>query len=69
MTNSETSYSYEKSHRQVEQSFRQFFQARGMVTREGQIHLCHTILELLLGRDVTTCNAGVTCAYLVACIL
>ena len=35
MTNPETGY--EKAHRQVEQIFRQFFPARGMVTREGQI--------------------------------
>lgn len=33
MTNPETGY--EKAHRQVEQIFRQFFPARGMVTREG----------------------------------
>lgn len=71
MTNPETGY--EKAHRQVEQIFRQFFPAKGMVTREGQIHLCHTMLDALFGRDVALCDAGVglgkTYAYLVACVL
>lgn len=71
MINSETGY--EKAHRQVEQIFRQFFPARGMVTREGQIHLCHMMLDALFGRDVALCDAGVglgkTYAYLVACVL
>ena len=71
MTNPETGY--EKAHRQVEQIFRQFFPARGMVTREGQIHLCHMMLDALFGRDVALCDAGVglgkTYAYLVACVL
>lgn len=64
---------YEKAHRQVEQIFRRFFPARGMVTREGQIQLCHTMLDALFGRDVALCDAGVglgkTYAYLVACVL
>lgn len=71
MTNPETGY--EKAHRQVEQIFRQFFPARGMVTREGQIQLCHTMLDALFGREVALCDAGVglgkTYAYLVACVL
>lgn len=71
MTNPETGY--EKVHRQVEQIFRQFFPARGMVTREGQIQLCHTMLDALFGLDVALCDAGVglgkTYAYLVACVL
>ena len=71
MINSETGY--EKAHRQAEQIFRQFFPARGMVTREGQIRLCHMMLDALFGRDVALCDAGVglgkTYAYLVACVL
>lgn len=71
MTNPETGY--EKAHRQVEQIFRQFFPAKGMVTREGQIRLCHMMLDALFGRDVALCDAGVglgkTYAYLVACVL
>lgn len=71
MKNPETGY--EKAHRQVEQIFRQFFPARGMVTREGQIRLCHMMLDALFDRDVALCDAGVglgkTYAYLVACVL
>ena len=71
LQNSETGY--EKAHRQVEQIFRKFFPARGMVTREGQIRLCHMMLDALFGRDVALCDAGVglgkTYAYLVACVL
>lgn len=63
----------EKAHRQVEQIFRQIFPARGMVTREGQIRLCHMMLDALFGLDVALCDAGVglgkTYAYLVACVL
>ena len=57
MTNPETGY--EKAHRQVEQIFRQFFPARGMVTREGQIRLCHMMLDALFGLEVALCDAGV----------
>lgn len=71
LTNPETGY--EKAHRQAEQIFREVFPARGMAVREGQIHLCHTMLDALFGRDVALCDAGVglgkTYAYLVACVL
>lgn len=71
MTNPETGY--EKAHQQVEQIFREVFPARGMAVREGQIRLCHTMLDALFGRDVALCDAGVglgkTYAYLVACVL
>lgn len=71
MTNPETGY--EKAHRQAEQIFREVFPARGMSVREGQIRLCHTMLDALFGRDVALCDAGVglgkTYAYLVACVL
>lgn len=71
MTNPETGY--EKAHRQAEQIFREVFPARGMTVREGQIRLCHTMLDALFGRDVALCDAGVgmgkTYAYLVACVL
>lgn len=44
-----------------------------MTVREGQIRLCHTMLDALFGRDVALCDAGVglgkTYAYLVACVL
>lgn len=71
LTNPETGY--EKAHRQAEQIFREVFPARGMTVREGQIRLCHTMLDTLFGRDVALCDAGVglgkTYAYLVACVL
>lgn len=71
MTNPETEY--EKAHRQVEQIFRDVLPVRGMTVREGQIRLCHTMLDALFGRDVALCDAGVglgkTYAYLVACVL
>ena len=71
LTNPETGY--EKAHQQVEQIFREVFPARGMAVREGQIRLCHTMLDALFGRDVALCDAGVglgkTYAYLVACVL
>ena len=64
---------YEKAHRQVEQIFREVLPARGMTVREGQIRLCHTMLDALFGRDVALCDAGVglgkTYAYLIACVL
>ena len=71
LTNPETGY--EKAHRQAEQIFREVFPARGMTVREGQIQLCHTMLDALFGRDVALCDAGVglgkTYAYLLACVL
>ena len=57
LTNRETRY--EKAHRQAEQIFREVFPARGMTVREGQIRLCHTMLDTLFGRDVALCDAGV----------
>ena len=71
LTNPETGY--EKAHRQAEQIFREVLPAKGMTVREGQIRLCHTMLDALFGRDVALCDAGVglgkTYAYLVACVL
>ena len=44
-----------------------------MVIREGQIRLCHMMLDALFGRDVALYDAGIglgkTYAYLVACML
>ena len=57
LTNPETGY--EKAHRQAEQIFREVFSARGMNVREGQIRLCHAMLDTLFGRDVALCDAGV----------
>ena len=64
---------YETAHRQAECIFRQILPSCGMAVREGQIELCHTMLDALFARDIALCNAGVglgkTYAYLVAAIL
>ena len=57
----------------VETIFRQWLPARGMAVREGQIELCHAMLDALYHKEVSLCDAGVglgkTYAYLVACLL
>ena len=72
MNNQETT-GYETAHRQAEQIFRQILPSCGMTTREGQIQLCHTMLDTLFGRGAALCDAGVglgkTYAYLVSAIL
>ena len=44
-----------------------------MAVREGQIALCHAMLDALFNKEVLLCEAGVgigkTLAYLVACVL
>lgn len=64
---------YELAHQQAETIFRHIFPRQGMTVREGQIQLCHTMLDALFGREVALCDAGVglgkTYAYLVAAIL
>ena len=57
----------------VETIFRQQLPAHGMAVREGQIKLCHAMLDALYNKEVTLCDAGVglgkTYAYLAACLL
>ena len=64
---------YEMAHRQAEQLFQTVLPSLGMAVREGQIQLCHAILDALLGRETALCDAGVglgkTYAYLAAAIL
>ena len=64
---------YAKSHRMVEQIFREILPRRGMAVREEQIALCHEVLDTLYNKEISLCEAGVgigkTLAYLVACIL
>ena len=64
---------YELAHQQAETIFRHVFPREGMTVREGQIQLCHTMLDALFGREVALCDAGVglgkTYTYLVAAIL
>lgn len=64
---------YEMAHQQAEQLFRTVLPSRGMAVREGQIQLCHAMLDALFGRETALCDAGVglgkTYAYLAAAIL
>ena len=64
---------YERAHRQAEHIFRNLLPAHGMAVREGQIALCHAMLDALFNKEVLLCEAGVgigkTLAYLVACVL
>ena len=64
---------YASAHQMVETIFRQQLPAHGMAVREGQIKLCHAMLDALYNKEVALCDAGVglgkTYAYLVACLL
>ena len=64
---------YDAAHAHAERLFRQLLPACGLTVREGQIKLCHTMLDALYNKEVALCDAGVglgkTYAYLVACIL
>ena len=64
---------YASAHQMVETIFRQQLPAHGMAVREGQIKLCHAMLDALYNKGVALCDAGVglgkTYAYLVAAIL
>ena len=64
---------YATAHQMAENIFRQQLPAHGMAVREGQIKLCHAMLNALYNKEVALCDAGVglgkTYAYLVACLL
>ncbi len=64
---------YDTAHQMAENIFRQQLPAHGMAVREGQIKLCHAMLNALYNKEVALCDAGVglgkTYAYLVACLL
>ena len=64
---------YATAHQMVETIFHQQLPAHGMVVREGQIKLCHAMLDTLYNKEVALCDAGVglgkTYAYLAACLL
>ena len=71
--NSMESLGYDAAHQQAEYIFRTVLPACGMTVREGQIKLCHAMLDALYNKEVALCDAGVglgkTYAYLLACIL
>ncbi len=64
---------YSPAHREIEHIFRELFPKYGLALREGQISLCHFMLDTLSQGKISLCDAGVgigkTYAYLVACIL
>lgn len=64
---------YDNAHQMAENIFRQQLPAHGMAVREGQIKLCHTMLDALYNKEFALCDAGVglgkTYAYLAACLL
>ena len=50
---------YVIAHQMVETIFRQQLPAHGMAVREGQIKLCHAMLNALYNKEVALCDAGV----------
>ena len=64
---------YSPAHREIEHIFRELFPKYGLAVREGQISLCHFMLDTMAKGKISLCDAGVgigkTYAYLVACIL
>lgn len=63
----------EQAHQEAERIFRTFLPQNGLAVREGQLSLCHVMLESLLQNCTALCDAGVgigkTYAYLTACVL
>ena len=63
----------EQAHQKVEHIFRALLPQYGMAVREGQVSLCHTMLDTLFQKKIALCDAGVgigkTYAYLTACAL
>ena len=64
---------YSPAHREIEHIFRELFPQYGLAVREGQISLCHFMLDTMAKGKISLCDAGVgigkTHSYLVACIL
>ena len=58
----------EQAHQETEHIFRGLLPRQGMAVREGQISLCHTMLDTLFQKKISLCDAGVgigkTYAYL-----
>ena len=63
----------ERAHQEAEHIFRVLLPQQGMTVREGQISLCHTMLDTLFQKKISLCDAGVgigkTYAYLISCVL
>lgn len=69
----EKSKNEQQAHAEVEHIFRAILPQNGLAVREGQIALCHHMLDALYQNKITLCDAGVgigkTYAYLTACVL
>ena len=65
--------SLERAHREVEHIFRDLLPQGGLSVREGQVALCHTMVDALFQNKIALCDAGVgigkTYAYLTAAVL
>ena len=65
--------SLEQAHREVEHIFRDLLPQGGLSVREGQVALCHTMVDALFQNKIALCDAGVgigkTYAYLTAAVL
>ena len=63
----------EQAHQEADHLFRNLLPQQGMAVREGQVSLCHTMLDALFQKKIALCDAGVgigkTYAYLGACVL
>ena len=59
-----------RAHEEAELIFQHLFPAYGLVVRQEQLRLCHFMLDCLLNKKISLCDAGVgigkTYAYLVA---
>ncbi len=62
-----------QAHLEIEHIFRTLLPQSGLIVREGQTALCHTMLDRLFAGGIALCEAGVgigkTYSYLIACIL
>lgn len=62
-----------KAHEEIEYIFRELLPKHGLNVREEQLRLSHEMLDVLWGKQLALCDAGVgigkTYAYLAACIM
>ena len=61
------------AHEDIEKIFRIILPQHGREPRDGQIELCHKMLDSLAGKRIALCDAGVgvgkTDAYIVAALM
>ena len=63
----------EKAHAEIDRIYFDIFSKHGMEVRDGQIALCHNMLNAFADKRISLCHAGVgvgkTSAYLVAAVV